>query len=471
VAEATHNFPTDFLWGTATSAHQVEGNNTNNDWWRWEQEGQNDPKVRRRIYRDQASGRAVNWWEAEAEADIKRMKALNTNSHRLSVEWSRIEPEPGVWDHDALDRYRVILKKMRDAGIKPMVTLHHFSNPLWLVDLRGDEGKAGWLNPKVVERFGRFVAKTVTELSDLCDLWCTINEPNVYAAQSYFEGVWPPGHHSIAEYFRVSYHMLLAHAAAFSAIRDIQPLGKVGLAKHMIAFHPRHAVSPLDRSITRLLDRAFHGAFLDALTTGLWKPPVGRSIEVRDVRGTLDWIGLNYYNRYDVGFDLFALQRMGVRYAARPGVPTGPGGWGELYPQGLFDSIKRLHRHFRLPIYITENGIPDERDEHRPAFLLRHLRQVWRAISFNWPVMGYYFWSLLDNFEWAEGYDPRFRFGLYSVDLQTQERKLTRSGELYAEIAHTGSLTSDMARRFAPDLLDELFPGKGPEDMFALPRT
>src|SRR5688500_15410418 len=133
MAEAEHNFPPDFLWGTATAAHQVEGGNDNNDWWQWEQSGQ-------RIYQDQSSGASADWRAGKAEEDIARMKALNTNAHRLSIEWSRIEPEPGMWNHEALDRYRAILRAMRQAGIEPMVTLHHFTNPIWLAE------KGGWLN-------------------------------------------------------------------------------------------------------------------------------------------------------------------------------------------------------------------------------------------------------------------------------------------------------------------------------------
>jgi beta-glucosidase len=460
MAEAAHNFPADFLWGTATAAHQVEGGNDNNDWWQWEQAGQRDSSIGRRIYQDQTSGKAADWWEGRAEEDIARMKALNNNAHRLSIEWSRIEPEPGVWNHEALDRYRAILRAMRAAGIEPMVTLHHFTNPIWLAE------KGGWRNEDVVEHFRRFVEKAVGDLSDLCDTWCTINEPNVYAAQSYFIGKWPPGHQSISEYFQVCYHMMLAHAAAYSVIHDIQAMAKVGFAKHMVSFYPRHARNPLDVRISRLIDSAFNGLTLDTLATGVFKPAIGRKIEVPQVKGTLDWIGLNYYTRNDAFFNLRLLNKLGIDYAPRRDKQQGPSGWGEIYPEGLFENIGRLYRQFKLPIYITENGMPDERDENRPAFLLRHLRQVWRAVMWNWPVKGYYFWSLVDNFEWAEGYDPRYRFGLYTVDFKTQERTLTRSGQLYAEMARNKALTSDMTRRYAPEIFDELFPGTGPDDMF-----
>ncbi len=463
MAEATFTFPRDFLWATATSAHQVEGGNSNNDWWAWEQ------RRAGKVFQDQGSGEACGWWApGGVEADIQRMKALNNNAHRLSIEWSRIEPEPGKWDHDALDRYREILKAMRDAGIRPMATLHHFTNPTWIWE-QGDSNGKGWLSPEIVKLFRRYVEKAVSDLSDLCDLWCTINEPNVYAGQSFLIGAWPPAHESQDDYFRVLYHELLAHAAAYEVIHDLQPQAKVGLAKHMIDWQPLHSGNPMHRLVTRMLDDLFNASTLDALQTGWYRPLFRKKIEIPEVRNTLDWIGLNYYQRYDAWFDPRLVKRMGVTYAARPGAPKGPEGWGELYPDGLFECIKRLARQFNAPIYITENGIPDEKDTHRPAFMLRHLHRVWKAIQFNWPVMGYYWWSLIDNFEWAEGYDPRFRFGLYRVNFETQERTLTKSGELYAEIAGTGTITTDMVRRYAPELLDEFFPGEGPVDMLTLP--
>lgn len=452
MADATFYFPPDFLWGTATSAHQVEGGNDNNDWWDWEQKGEG------RVFSDHTSGAACEWWAGRAEEDVQRMADLNTNAHRLSIEWSRIEPREGQWDHSAFDRYRDILKAMLDAGIQPMITLHHFTNPMWMVR------KGGWLHPESPHWFQQFVRRVVGDLSDLCRVWCTINEPNVYAAKGFFDGDWPPGQTDISDYFRVVYHMLQAHAAAYETIHDLQPQARVGLAKHMIAWYPRTG-SPLDRMITNLLDRAFNGVTLDALQAGKWRPPVGRKDEMPGVRNTLDWIGLNYYQRYDAAFNLKALRSLGISYAARPGMPKGPEGWGEIYHDGLFELLKRLHRQFNLPITITENGLPDEHDTRRPGFILESLYRVWKAINFNWPIMGYYFWSLVDNFEWAEGYDPRFRFGLYGVDFETQERTLRASGQLYAEIAETRSFSSHMARRYAPEVVDRLFPGQGPEDL------
>lgn len=450
MADATYTFPTDFLWGTATAAHQVEGDNTNNDWYAWEQAGG------RHIFEDQMSGKACKWWAGYAEKDIKRMADLNTNAHRLSIEWSRIEPEPGKWDHDAIDRYRDILNAMRDAKVQPMVTLHHFTNPIWVAD------KGGWLNPEIVTLFQRFVQKAVGELADLCNVWCTINEPSVYAAKGFYDGSWPPGKTDLSAYFQVTYHMALAHAAAYRTIHDLSAQAQVGMAHHMVYWQPLSPGNPLDRTVTGVLDGMFNDLYLNTLQTGQWRPLIGKKAEIPEAKGTLDWIGLNYYHRWDAAFSLRALKALGITYGARPGAPKGPKTWGEFYPDGLLELIKRLNRQFRLPIYITENGVPDETDAIRPGFLLEHLRQVWKAVMHSIPVKGYYFWSLVDNFEWAEGFDPRYRFGLYEVDFKTQKRTLRNSGKLYKEIAKTHTIRSEMARKYAPEVVDKLFPGEGP---------
>jgi beta-glucosidase len=451
MAEATLYFPPDFLWGTATSAHQVEGDNQNNDWWAWEQKGEG------RVFSDQRSGNACGWWKGHAEQDIERMAALQTNAHRLSVEWSRIEPKPGEWDHHALDRYRTILKAMRQAGIKPMVTLHHFTNPIWMAE------RGGWQHPDSVSWFQNYARKVAADLLDLCDTWCTINEPNVYAAQGYYIGRWPPGvQGDMNDYFQVVYHLVQAHAAAYEAIHDLQPDARVGLAKHVIAWYPQRPSSPLDRAMASLLDRAFNSLTLDALKTGSWHPPRSRKVEMPRLKNTLDWIGLNYYARQDVRFTPRVLRDFGTAYGPRPDQPAGPDGWGELYPEGMFEMLRRLYKQFKLPIAITETGVPDEDDSLRPGWILETLRWTWKAVTASWPIMGYYFWTLVDNFEWAEGYDPRYRFGLYGADRRSQARIPRRSSELYARIAGSGSISSQMVEEFAPELLEKLFPGQGP---------
>ena len=440
--EFTLHFPPDFRWGTATSAHQVEGNNTNNDWWRWEQEEGH-------ILRGHRSGRACDWWE-RAEEDFDRAAAMHQNAHRLSVEWSRIEPQDGVWDEAALERYRTMVQGLRQRGIEPMVTLHHFTNPLWLADM------GGWERGEVViPRFRRFVRRVVEALGDLVDLWCTLNEMNVYAVQGYLMGVWPPGKQDFGLTMRVLRTMLRAHAAAYEAIHQVQPEARVGIAHAMIIFDPANPGSPLDRWAARQQDKLFNQAILDALLRGRL-PLLGGGPFLRGVRGTLDWIGLNYYTRRMVAFDRREAKALFGRNFIKEGAEQSDGGYGEVYPKGLFRLLRRLSR-YGLPLYVTENGLPDADDDQRPRFLITHLRQLWKALQGNIPVYGYYHWSLVDNFEWAEGWT--LRFGLIEVDPETQERRMRPSGELYGEICRANAITHEMVARYAPEVMERLFPG------------
>ena len=214
--DATFHFPDDFRWGVATAAHQVEGNNTNNDWWAWEQ-------VQGHVARGDVSGLACNWWE-DAEDDFDRAAAMGINGLRLSVEWSRIEPQPGVFDDEALARYVEMADGLSGRGIEPMITLHHFTNPRWLAEA------GGWEEAETVDRFARYVERVVEALAPTCDLWCTINEPNVYAYQGYLAGIWPPGRSDLGTAMKVIRHLLLGHAAAYDAIHKIQPEARVGFA-------------------------------------------------------------------------------------------------------------------------------------------------------------------------------------------------------------------------------------------------
>jgi beta-glucosidase len=420
-------FPDFFRWGTATSSYQVEGNLTNNDWFAAAQTGGY-------IYQDQAAGLACNWWN-RAEDDFDRMVDLNQNAHRLSIEWSRIEPSPGVWDDSALARYREMLVGLRQRGIEPMVTLHHFTNPLWLTE------QGGWDNEAVVGLFERYTQKVVSVLGDLTPLWCTINEPAVMISHAYGLGRFPPGIRDFNAWLRVAINVVRSHAAAYHAIHRLLPEAQVGIAKHMVLWKPWRPVLPNDQIATRFLEYLFNHLLLTMMTKGIMRVPGRRSFLLPETANTLDWIGLNYYTRYRIQFQLFSSQ-LKPRY--KPGAMKGPGEWGEIHPQGMFIILKQLWNRYRLPIYITENGIPDHTDAHRPEFIVSHLSQVWQAIEQHIPILGYYFWSLVDNFEWTEGYNPNFRFGLFGVDFDTQERHLRPSGKLYGEISKQGGLTSEM---------------------------
>ncbi len=436
--EAAFHFPPDFRWGVATAAHQVEGNNTNNQWWAWEQNPGN-------IRAGHASGLACDWWQ-HAEADFDRAAAMGLNTLRLSVEWSRIEVAPGKIDTAALDRYREMLRGLRERGIEPLVTLHHFTDPLWLSE------QGGWLHPHITRLFSRYVEQVVRALGEFTTLWCTINEPNVYSVMGYLRGRFPPGEHDQGKALRVLRAMLKAHAAAYRTIHSVQPQAQVGLAHNMRCFDPARP-RMLDRAVSRWQDRAFNQTTLDAVWRGKWTFPLGWGW-ARGLRHTLDWIGLNYYTRDLLMFDRHAARERYTRTLHAPEAELLEGDYGELYPQGLYRALRRLDR-LGIPIYVTENGIPDADDALRPRALILHLHQLWRALQWNIPVRGYYHWTLTDNFEWAEGWT--LRFGLIALDEQTQERTPRPSANLYAAIARGDVISPSLVDVYAPELRPTLY--------------
>lgn len=436
-------FPDHFRWGTATSSHQVEGNLTNNDWWLAEQQGGY-------VYKNQTAGLACDWWN-HAEQDFDRMATMGQNAHRLSIEWSRIEPQQGVWDDQAIARYRDMLVGLRRRGIEPMVTLHHFTNPIWMV------AQGGWENEKVITWFERYTRKVVSALGDLTPLWCTINEPNVMISQAYGTGRWPPGKRDFNGALAVTLNLVRAHAAAYRAIHELVPGAQVGVAAHIMKWQPRRPWLPFDIVMTNLIARVFHDLLLDMITEGIMRVPTKRALFVPEAARTLDWLGVNYYQRYRIRFNPRASKTLFMDLLTKPGEQAGPGGWGEIHPQGMFDTLSMMWNRYHLPLFITENGIPDENDAHRPNFIVAHLDYLWKALQRGIPVMGYYFWSLLDNFEWTEGYDPRFRFGLIGVDFKTQARQTRVSGNLYSEICHAGGLTQETVAAYTPELMPHMF--------------
>lgn len=445
MAKAAMTFPDDFLWGTATAAHQVEGNNQNNDWWRWEQETG-------RILEGGRSGLACDWW-ANAETDLDRAAEMGTNAHRLSLEWSRIEPEPSRFDETALERYREMLQGMRARNIEPMVTLHHFSNPLWLAE------KGDFNNEIVQEYFQRYTARVVKRLGDLVPKWVPINEPMVYVFLRYLDGVFPaPAQGGLRGGMEALRNMLRCHSAAYHTIKAAYPAAQVGVAQNMAVLAGRPGSSWLTRRWARWLSWFYNESWLDSLLDGRFHLPFS-SGKVSNLAGTLDFVGINYYTRFYVKFPPFG---GAIDHTWEPGAVVSDGNYGEVYPAGLFQVIKRALK-YNKPIYITENGVPDAADRIRPSFILTHLREIWRAISFNFPVMGYYHWSLVDNFEWDRGWTQRF--GLIALDPETQTRQLRPSGQLYSEICQQKQINSDMAARFAPELLETMFPGSAPLEM------
>ncbi len=420
-------FPPGFLWGTATAAHQVEGGNQQNQWAQWERQPG-------RIRAGDTAGDACGWWRS-ASRDLALAAELGTNAHRLSVEWSRIEPADGRFDAAAIGRYRELLGELRGLGLRPMVTLHHFTHPLWF------EARGAWAAADAVERFTRFVNYTVAALCDLCDLWVTINEPTIFALQGYLLGVWPPGRRAPAEAVATIAALLRAHAAAADAIHRIDGNLQVGLAHHIRLMDPASR-RPLDRLLAALHDRVLNLALLDALRTGHLALPYGVGQRITGLRGSCDFVGVNYYTRDHVAFDSRAPRAFFARRFVPPGAPVSAAThdgtpYGEVYPQGVARAIAMAAR-VGLPLYLTELGMPDADDVQRPAMLLATLGAVHRMIAAGHDVRGVFWWTLVDNFEWAEGW--QLPFGLIALDRASGARRVRRSGALYAAVARANAL-------------------------------
>jgi len=451
---ATHSFPAGFLWGTATAAHQVEGDNSGNDFWAWEAEPG-------RIAEGHRSGKACDWWGGRWQEDFDRAAGAGQNAHRLSVEWSRIEPTPGAIDGEALAAYRAILEGARRRGLRPMVTLHHFTNPVWLQEL------GGWTNPEAPALFERFVEATVAALGDLVDDWITINEPNVYAYAAYTVGAFPPGEKNLGRALDVIGQLVRAHARAYAVIHRLRPGARVGIAHHYRGIHPAHRWNPVELASAALRNRVFNESIPRAVHDGWLRLP-GRSTRIRQAAGTQDFFGLNYYTSEVVQMDLHRPLELFGRSAYPKAADLSPSGFIAHSPQGFWRALVWARR-FRLPILITENGIEDVADGIRPRYLATHLRQLWRAANFNWRIEGYYHWTLVDNFEWERGWTQRF--GLWALDPQSQERRPRPSAEFYADICRTNALSSEAVARFAPEVLEDLFPSSGPGSLAFLPAS
>ena len=420
-------FPENFLWGAATSSHQVEGDNFFNDWWEWEAGGGTEP-----------SGKACDHYHRFRD-DFLMAKELGHNAHRMGLEWSRLEKEEGVWDRSEWDHYKTVVDELIRLGMEPIVTLNHFTIPLWL------KNKNGWLNDGSADLFSRFAAKAVEELGKNVRYWITINEPNILAFLAYFLGKWPPRRKNFPEALRVLKNMLKGHVAAYQQMHALASAApniktpEIGVAKAVTAFHPCSSYSPLDRLATYCRSKLHNYSFFDSIVKGRVLIP-GLRREKLPVRNAIDFIGLNYYFRQFIHYQRpFLKNPLGevcsLAHHKNAGDTTDMG-W-EIYPEGLHEVLKGFSR-YRLPIIITENGLATKDDSVRTRYIRSHLAQLLRATGEGSPVIGYLHWSLLDNFEWADGYGKRF--GLVGVDYKTQERTIKDSARYYASVIRSGQV-------------------------------
>ncbi len=407
-------FPRGFLWGTSSAAHQVEGDNRNNDWWEWEQQPGH-------IAGGSTSAVACDHYSRYRE-DFALLGELNQNAHRLSIEWSRVEPSEGVFDTRQIRHYRDVLGDLREQAITPMVTLHHFTSPLWFAR------KGGWTVRGAARAFMPFVNRISEELGDLVGMWCTINEPSIYAANGWITGEFPPGRRGdlVAQY-RVTRNLHRAHELAYSALKRRWPDTPVGLSHHKFLFMP---------ASRRRRDRL--AASAAQLVTDRW--PVGPGRLRPLVEATSDYIGVAHYWGQMCAFDPRRPKDQFVRRFNAPGTIQTEMGWGSnpAWMRGVLNELKR----YRKPVYVTENGIATLDDGVREKYLIDVLANVHGAIDDGVDVRGYFHWTNMDNFEWARGYTAHF--GLIAVDRKTLERTIRPSGRLYARIATANALPSSI---------------------------
>ena len=391
------NFPQGFRWGTATAAHQVEGGNWNNDWWAWEH-APDTPC-------EEPSGDACDQFHRYDE-DIALCAALGFDNYRFSIEWSRIEPEPGEFSRSALDHYRRVLASCHAHGIEPVVTFHHFTTPRWVV------AEGGWHTASTVDRFLRFAERSVAHLGDLIGTACTINEPNIVSFIGYQMALFPPGVSDDAQFAAANANFLDAHRRVVPILKAGPGDFPVGLTLSMADYQAVPADDP-DAIARRDRVRAVsEDQFLDIV-------------------GDDDFLGVQVYSRTRVG----AASVLGPE----DGVPTLPMGY-EFWPASLGACLRRAWDYTggSVPLLVTENGIGTDDDPQRIEYVRLALEGVLSCIDDGIDVRGYTYWSLMDNFEWAFGYRPRF--GIIDVDRATQRRTVKPSGEWLSSIVRANAL-------------------------------
>ncbi|MCO6042045.1 glycoside hydrolase family 1 protein [Thermococcus alcaliphilus] len=417
-------FPEFFLFGTATSSHQIEGDNKWNDWWYYEEIGKLPYK----------SGKACNHWELYRE-DIELMAQLGYNAYRFSIEWSRLFPEEGKFNEEAFNRYREIIEILLEKGITPNVTLHHFTSPLWFMR------KGGFLKEENLKYWEQYVDKAA-ELLKGVKLVATFNEPMVYVMMGYLTAYWPPFIKSPFKAFKVAANLLKAHAMAYDILHGNFDVGIVKNIPIMLPASNREK----DVEAAQKADNLFNWNFLDAIWSGKYKGAFGT---YKTPESDADFIGINYYTASEVRHSWNPLKFFFDAKLADLSERKTDMGWS-VYPKGIYEAIAKVS-HYGKPMYITENGIATLDDEWRIEFIIQHLQYVHKALNDGFDLRGYFYWSFMDNFEWAEGFRPRF--GLVEVDYTTFKRRPRKSAYIYGEIAREKKIKDELLAKYGlPEL-------------------
>lgn len=387
-------FPAGFLWGVAYSSMQVEGDVKNSDWWRWAEEGKTKDKI----------DKACDSWN-RYEEDHQLAENLGCGGFRMSLEWSRIEPNEGEFSQEALAHYKKILQNIKKRGMKRVVTLWHWGLPLWFAD------NYGWHKKESVEYFARYCQKVIDELGDEIDVFLTLNEPTIPLNKGYLVGIFPPGKINPWYFYRARQNMIKAHEKCYKLIKEAFPRLPVGITQFCNTFESRG-----------FLKKIFE-KFQDFYNWGF----------VKSGQDYHDFIGIDYYATFEPRIIPPSVKRKTIKNRWTDM------GWG-IYPQGIYDICLDAHKKFKKPIYILENGLADEKDKYRADFIREHLEKLQEAIKDGVDLKGYFYWSLLDNFEWNWGYGPKF--GLCEMDYKTMERKPRKSYFEYRKIIKNNGISS-----------------------------
>ena len=455
---AGEQFPEGFLWGVAGSAYQTEGKNTGSDFDVWNRDGH---------------GKDI-CGQADRSYDLYRLDAelaasLGCTAYRVGIEWARIEPKRGQYDAKEILHYRQMLQSIVDLGMRPILTLHHFTNPIWV------EKQGGWMNQDTVDRFVAFARLAASEYGDLVDFYLTINEPMVYTIGSYMLNLYPGGCTSCFDKtMSATVNMIFAHARAYRAIKDADvwdadgdgEATRISFAHSIIPPSPLDPNDPDDADSAYWYDYLSHRLFLRAVVNGDLDVNANGSIDDRytipveghydSLQGTIDFLALNYYNPV-------AVKHVSGVFGPVQGVPCMPqadflcypAGRGpyiqgdngnEIHPEGIKDIIEDFQDEFKLPVLISENGVAATDGYLRSWFIIEHLKNVHAAMDDGYDVMGYLYWSLLDNFEWLEGFGPRF--GLFTVNYSDYTRTATEGGRTYSEIVNANGISPDLQERY-----------------------
>lgn len=404
-------FPKDFYWGASTASHQVEGG-TENQWSVWELANATElaksaearygnlpnwERIKKQAQNpsNYISGKGIDHYRRYKE-DFDIAKRMNMNAFRFGIEWSRLEPEPGQWNQEAIDHYRDYIDQLHKRGIEPFLNIWHWTVPIWFDEL------GGFTKRRNLKYFYRFVEKITEEYGKDLKYVITLNEPNVYTAFGFVTKEWPPQEQNVLLATIVYFNLVKAHKKAYKIIKKLSPHIQVGVASQLANVQAKRPHDILDEVVTKIMRYAWNWWFL------------------RRIRNQQDFVGINYYfTDYYRNFK-----------KDDPKVPLSDVGW-YMEPEGLYPLLLRTWAHNKKPIFVTENGLADEEDQFRQWWLQETIIAMERAISEGVDIAGYFHWSLLDNFEWAFGWWPKY--GLVAVDRKhDMKREIRSSGRWYA---------------------------------------